>query len=85
MEKKLYELLGIKQYRNFVLLCKAKCNKLFKSENYDNYFLRGYSYEDITFLKEQFIIIYNKLYNSYDRNNWCSSFDNILFSGKFCD
>lgn len=56
MEKKIYEVLGIKQYRNFVLLCKAKCNTFFKNDNYDNYLLRGYSYEDIIYLKKQFKI-----------------------------
>lgn len=54
MEKKIYEILGIKYYRKFVLFCKSKFNKLTKTEDNDNYFLRGYSKEDIIFLKEQF-------------------------------
>ena len=54
MEKKIYELLGIKQYRKFVLFCKSKFNQLTKTENNDNYFLRGFSKEDLIFLQEQF-------------------------------
>ncbi len=54
MEKKIYEILGIKLYRKFVLFCKSKFNKLTKTEDNDNYFLRGYSKENIIFLKEQF-------------------------------
>ena len=54
MEKKIYEILGIKHYRKFVLFCKSKFNKLTKTEDNDNYFLRNYSKEDIIFLKEQF-------------------------------
>ncbi len=54
MEKKLYEILGIKYYRKFVLFCKAKFNKLTKTEDNSNYFLRGYTKEDIIYLKEQF-------------------------------
>lgn len=55
MEKKIYEILGIKQYRKFVLFCKSKFNKLTKKEDNDNYFLRGYKKEDIIYLKEQFL------------------------------
>lgn len=54
MEKKIYEILGVKQYRKFVLYCKAKYNKFTKTEDNSNYFLRGYAKEDIIFLKEQF-------------------------------
>ncbi len=54
MEKRIYEILGIKFYRKFVLFCKAKFNKHSKTEDNSNYFLRGYSKEDIIFLKEQF-------------------------------
>ncbi len=54
MEKKIYEILGIKHYRKFVLFCKSKFNKHTKTEDNDNYFLRGYSKEDIIFLKGQF-------------------------------
>lgn len=54
MEKKIYEILGIKYYREFVLFCKAKFNKFTKTEDNSNYFLRGYSKEDIVYLKEQF-------------------------------
>ena len=55
MEKKIYEILGIKHYRKLVLLCKSKYNKFTKTEDNDNYFLRGYSKEDIIFLKDQFM------------------------------
>ena len=55
MEKKIYEILGIRHYRKLVLFCKSKFNKITKTEDNDNYFLRGYSKEDIIFLKEQFI------------------------------
>ena len=60
MERKIYEILGIKQYRKFVLFCKSKFNKLTKKEDNDNYFLRGYKKEDIIFLKESslFAILY---------------------------
>jgi len=54
MEKKIYELLGIKYYRKFVLFCKSKFNKYTKTNDNTNYFLRGYSKEDVIFLKEQF-------------------------------
>lgn len=54
MEKKIYEILGIKYYRKFVLFCKARFNKFTKTKDNDNYFLRGYSKEDIIYLKEQF-------------------------------
>lgn len=54
MEKKIYEILGIKYYRKFVLFCKAKFNKFSKTEDNSNYFLRGYSKADIVYLKEQF-------------------------------
>ena len=54
MEAKIYELLGIKNYRKLVLYCKSKFNKHTKTHDNDNYFLRGHSREDIIFLGEQF-------------------------------
>ena len=55
MEKKIYEILGIRYYRRLVLFCKSMFNKITKTEDNDNYFLKGYSKKDIIFLKEQFI------------------------------
>ncbi|MBQ9658829.1 MAG: hypothetical protein IJV31_08710 [Clostridia bacterium] len=53
MEKKAYEILGIKQYKKFVIFCKKNLNKITKNkDNNDNYFLKGYKKEDIKFLKE---------------------------------
>ena len=54
MEKKIYEIFGNKLYRKFVLFCKSVFNKLTKTEDNDNYFLRGNSKKDIIFLQEQF-------------------------------
>ena len=55
METKLYEILGIKAYRRFVLWCKRVYNKLTKTEHNQNYLLSGYTKEDIRFLREQFV------------------------------
>ena len=54
-EKKLYEMLGIKQYKKFVLFCKQKYNKLTNSSNNDNYLLKGYSSENLLFLRDHLI------------------------------
>lgn len=56
MESKIYELLGIKQYKRLVLFCKRTLNTITKNKyDSDNYFLRGYKVEDVRFLKENFI------------------------------
>ena len=53
MEKKVYELLGVKQYKKLIIFCKKTLNKITKNQdNNDNYFLKGYKKEDIGFLKE---------------------------------
>ena len=53
MEKRVYELLGIKQYKRFVLFCKRCFNAITKTHNNENYLLRGYSKDDLIFLQKQ--------------------------------
>ena len=55
MEKRLYEILGIRQYKKFALFCKKLFNRFSNTNNNDNYFLKGYSRENLNFLKTQMI------------------------------
>lgn len=55
MEQKLYRLLGVKQYRNFIVMIKKKYDNWRGKIDTDNYFLKSYSDEGIGFLKSQLI------------------------------
>ena len=54
-EIKVYEALGVKGFRKFVVWLKGKVNKITKTNSNDNYFLKGYKADDVEFLKKQFI------------------------------
>lgn len=53
MEQKLYRLLGVNQYRKFVIKVKKKYDQWRGKPDTDNYFLKDYSEEGIVFLKSQ--------------------------------
>ena len=55
MEQKLYRLLGVNQYRKFVIKVKKKYDQWRGKPDTDNYFLKDYSEEGIVFLKSQLI------------------------------
>ena len=55
MEQKLYRLLGVNQYRKFVIKVKQKYDQWRGKPDTDNYFLKDYSEEGIVFLKSQLI------------------------------
>lgn len=55
MEQKLYRLLGVNQYRKFIIQIKKKYDQWRGKPDTDNYFLKDYSEEGITFLKSQLI------------------------------
>lgn len=55
MEQKIYQLLGVNQYRKFVIKVKKKYDKWRGKTDTDNYFLKDYSDEGISFLKTQLI------------------------------
>lgn len=55
MEQTLYRLLGVNQYRKFIIKVKLKYDHWRGKTDTDNYFLKDYSNEAIIFLKSQFI------------------------------
>ena len=55
MEQKLYRLLGVNQYRKFIIQIKKKYDQWRGKPDTDNYFLKDYSEEGIAFLKSQLI------------------------------
>lgn len=55
MEQKLYRLLGVNQYRKFVIRAKKKYDQWRGKSDTDNYFLKYYSKEGLVFLKSQLI------------------------------
>lgn len=55
IEQKLYWLLGVNQYRKFVITVKKKYDKWRGKTDTDNYFLKDYSVKGIVFLKSQLI------------------------------
>lgn len=55
MEQTLYRLLGVNQYRKFIIKVKLKYDHWRGKTDTDNYFLKDYSNEAIIFLKRQFI------------------------------
>lgn len=55
MEQKLYRLLGVNQYRRFVVKVKKKYDQLRGKQDTGNYFLKDYSREGILYLRKQFL------------------------------
>lgn len=55
MEQKIYRLLGVNQYRKFIIKVKKLYDQCRGKQDTDNYFLKDYSSEGIVFLKNQFI------------------------------
>lgn len=55
MEQTVYRLLGVNQYRKFVIGIKKKYDLWRGKTDTDNYFLKDYSNEGIIFLKSQLI------------------------------
>ena len=55
MEQKLYRLLGVNQYRRFIIQVKKKYDQWRGKPDTENYFLKDYSEEGIVFLKNQLI------------------------------
>lgn len=55
MEQKLYRLLGVNQYRKFIIQVKKEYDQWRGKPGTDNYFLKDYSKEGIIFLKSQLI------------------------------
>lgn len=49
MEQKLYQLLGVNQYRKFIIQVKKKYDQWRGKPDTDNYFLKDYSKEGIIF------------------------------------
>lgn len=72
MEQKLYRLLGVNQYRKFIIQIKKKYDQWRGKPDTDNYFLKDYSEEGIAFLKSQLIK------NTKNAFVWCFG----LFTGR---
>ena len=55
MEEKIYRVLGVRQYRKFLVWVKLRYDQWRGKQDTDNYFLRGSSIEDMRFLKSQLL------------------------------
>ena len=55
MEEKIYRVLGVRQYRKFLVWVKLRYDQWRGKQDTDNYFLRGSSMEDLHFLQQQLI------------------------------
>lgn len=55
LEQKIYRLLGVNQYRKFIIAVKRKYDKWRGKEDTDNYFLQDYTVDGITHLKNELI------------------------------
>lgn len=54
-EMKIYEAIGVMQFRKLAFAAKAFYNKVTKTNDNKNYKLKGYSKENVVFLQEQFV------------------------------
>lgn len=55
MEEKIYRVLGVRQYRKFLVWVKLRYDQWRGKQDTDNYFLRGSGIEDMRFLKSQLL------------------------------
>ena len=55
MEEKIYRVLGVRQYRKFLVWVKLRYDQWRGKPDTDNYFLRGSGIEDMRFLKSQLL------------------------------